>query len=170
MGFADSIAGKIASAKASNGGNFLKDGRYKLEIKALKLEKLYAGLTFIAELGVVESAPVRDDVIPNAVGTTASYIQQLDKREQTAYPNTKAFLLAAADEDESAISAEEFTAFINDATGAKQALKGVLISCETFRKFTKDGKTEMTLPRFTAIKQTDAEVAGRRKALEGAAA
>ena len=172
MGFAEDIAAQIAGSRASNGGNFIRDGRGVLVIKKISIEKLYEGQTFIAELCVVESAPSGEkdekgqEIQPNPVGSTVSFIQQLEKRPQTAFGNTKAFLLAAAEEDEDNITSEEFKAFLDDAKGSKQALRGKLVSYETRRKWTKDKSKLLTLPVFRAYPQTAEDIAARRAAIE----
>jgi len=174
MGFLEEIGGQLAGARAANGGNFIRDGRGVLMIKRVTVEKLYKGQTFIAEMEVIDSHESGDKdekgqlIPPNPVGSTVSFIQQLDARPETAFGNAKAFLLAAAEEEEDQITADQFKVFFADACGTKQALRGKLVNYETRRKWTKDKSKLLTLPTFRAHPQDAADIAARRAAIEAA--
>jgi hypothetical protein len=166
--------GKIATAKPTLGSSIIKDGRYILEIDKLMIETKTGGTFFIAEMIVREAQPLVEGVQPNAVGSKASYVQNLDKH-QSAPGNVKAFLLSLYDEKEpgdpleAAKFSAEFANAVEFSVGNSQPAKGMLIACETYHKLTRDGKKDLTLYRWTPVPANSAtEVQARRQALESA--
>jgi hypothetical protein len=183
MALSKDVFRKIAQASASTGGNWIKQGKYIFETKKLIGEVKQGGPTFIAELVVVSAEPVTDVETPNAVGSTASYVQLLEKHK-SAMGNAKAFLLALDGKEESEVGEEEFVRMLEFYTNSDPKLtmvengqtftvsvnpaKGMRIACETYRqeKRTKPGEI-MTLPRWSTVPQTDEEIAARRQAQAG---
>jgi hypothetical protein len=115
-GMVRGIAKKIAEAKARGGGNFLNPGKGVLIVKALKdgtKPEFYAGETFVAELLVEKCEGFsgqldekgKEKPAGNAIGSTASYVQQFEEYPDTAFGNTKTFLLALLGETEESLAA-----------------------------------------------------------------
>lgn len=110
-----SILGQIAKAKASMGGNLIRDGAYVHTVKRILLEKGFKGWSFKAELLVDEAQKVATvdaqgnptTIEPNAKGSSASMVCNLSKNENAA-GNVKAFICALVDVDENTVSAEDF--------------------------------------------------------------
>jgi len=168
--------GKIATARPTLGSSIIKDGRYILEIDKMMVAAKTGGTFFIVEMIVREAQPLVEGVQPNAVGSKASYVQNLDKH-QSAPGNAKAFLLSLYDEKEPPESdpvalakfVAEFGEAMNFTMGPSQPAKGMLIACETYHKTTRDGKKDLTLYRWTPVPANSApEVQARRQALEAA--
>lgn len=182
MGIKD-VAKKMAEATAAGGGNYLKDGRGVMIVKALKHESLYKGETFVAELQVEASEEIPGLGPCNAPGTTVSFIQQFDEYPDTAFGNTKAFVFALTGEDEASCAKsaadkvakkmkpkewsgdDEFAMLYEELCGPEQPARGMRVRYETFRKMTKKTGKELVLPRWSHIEQTDEQVAEARAAL-----
>lgn len=168
------LAKKIADAKASAGGNNITDGIYIFLIKRLIVEQKFKGTMFIAEVDVVESEKVRDDVEPNKVGTAASYAVNLDSNV-SAPGNMKQFILGTAGLDEATTTSEKFMEELQRLAGEGQGARGMLVACETYRKVTKTGPNagkEGIYPRWSVVSAEDGnsetEIASRRKELDAA--
>ena len=172
----DALIGQIASSRAANGGNYIRDGRYTMMLKSITVEDLFKGDTLVAELEVLESeddstakADNGNPIKANPKGDVVSFIQQFKEHPMTAFSATKALILALLEEDEASCSADQFSKAFKNAVGKDQPLRGTLVKCSTYRKLTKDKSKLLVLPKWTSVPQTEEEIAGRRKALDGAA-
>lgn len=181
------IFNKIASASASGGGNYMRDGKYLVAVWGLELASKFSGPTHIAELEVLEAEASGEKdakgnpVEPNAVGTRMSWVQLLDKHISAA-GNVKAFYLALDGCTESEMPMErlagEYDAsgnctkqgILDIATGKAQPFRGMKIRIETYRKDTKDKSKTLVLPRWSFVSQTPEEVESMRHMLESAEA
>lgn len=165
------ILDRIAGARASGGGNYIRDGQYTFTVLKLLLEQKYGGTCFIAELLVDSSNAVFTDVDPNPPGSTCSFVVNLDGAGKLSAPgNIKQFILALFGMDEAAVGAAEFSTALESMTSDKQPARGMVIGDETFRKFSRGGKNAepdskgrapMTMHRWTTIKQTPDELRAR---------
>ena len=191
MGDLKSLLKQIGNAQASNGGNWIRDGRYILVLDSMSIESKFAGDTFIAELRVEESfddpsaragavypatagegAPIK----ANPTGSTVSVVKPLAGNEiarKLAFSAVKAFVLALTEEedfpDTDEVAATEFVNNLETAIGKDQPLRGAAVKCETFRKWTKDHATLLTLPKWIpVVGQTTETMAARKKALVAA--
>ena len=105
---------KIIDAKATHGGNHIRDGIYIFTILSMTLEAKQGGNMFIVEFHVDESESypdISDDktgkpVLANAAGTTCSWVLNLDKN-QSAGGNIKQFVMALLDETQESVDTEE---------------------------------------------------------------
>lgn len=196
MGVKD-LAKKIATSRSSSGGNHLKDGRGVCIVKALKHESLYKGETFIAELQVEssESVPEARDasgaqIQANAPGSSFSFIQQFDEYPDTAFGNTKSFILTLMGETEESLARsaaatkaelvkagklkagedytadDEFAASYERLVGSAQPARGMRIRFETFRKLSKKSGILLVLPRWETVPQTVEQIAATRAAMD----
>lgn len=183
------LLNKIARSRATKGGNNIKDGKYVFEIKKIIQEKKEDGEMFIVELGVVEceaqpgnferaGKPVWPgvdgaiEVKPNPVGSSPSYVLNLDKNK-SAGGNVKAFVLALVDgedfseEDEKAVA--DFVATVDELIGPTQPARGMLIYDETFRKKIKGGDNAgqpFVGHNWQHVEQTGEQIAERRAKLD----
>jgi len=182
MGIRD-IAKKMAQTTAAGGGNYLKDGRGVLIVKALKHEDLYKGETFVAELLVEVSEELPGCGPCNTPGTSVSFVQQFEEYPDTAFANTKAFIFALTGEDEGTLTKsaadkvarkakpkewsadDEFGELYEALCGADQPARGMRVRYETFRKTTKKTGKELVLPKWSNIQQTDEQIAEARAQL-----
>jgi hypothetical protein len=113
---------RIASASATAGGNWIKDGVYVFAIKEVKYEELFNGLTWVTELIVLAAEPIPGmmevggqpcdagvqgavQVIPSAVGSKVSFTRPL--RIKNAAGDIKMFMLALTNKREEDFDREE---------------------------------------------------------------
>lgn len=168
-------ASQTATARASGGGNFLRDGSYKLAVEKAFVRGDEKGWTFIAELRVLESgAPGYEPpmeggkpVVPNKVGSTVSFVQQ--SKFDSAPGNVKAFALGCL--VTLGYTEEMLTeAKLNDLVQQPaNPMFGIVVGCETFRKPKKSKPSEiLTLPKWKPIQQTKADIKAMREYLAGA--
>lgn len=188
------IFDQIANTKVTTRGNYFNEGSGIVVLTECSYKSLDGGPTFIAEHQIVQSKPNGQlgidgkPTIPNAPGTTATFIQQPAKFPKTAGANIKAYVCALVGIDpDSVIGAEpheQFKAYVNkgevanfaNATraicGPDQVAKGALLAYETYRQSTKAQKAAgrgeyNTYVRFTHIKgQSEDQIFARREALE----
>jgi hypothetical protein len=167
------LLARIAKAQASVGGNIIRDGIYRFGILKMVLEQKFNGNMFIVEFKVLESANVPDiideksgkPVLANGVGTTASYVLNLDKNI-AAMGNAKSFVMALVDEtDESSIDDEDFQMTLDALLGKEQPARGMSIGDETFRKAIKSGANAgkpFVGHRWKHVEETEEQIAARR--------
>lgn len=99
MAISAALAMKIAGSSVSGGGNYFKDGRYRLAVTNLLCEKKFKGTMFISEFRVLESAVEMEGVVPNPVGSSVSTSVNLDTNV-SGFGNVKDFILALLNEKE----------------------------------------------------------------------
>jgi len=163
-----SVFQKIASAQAFQGGSWIRDGRYVLQVKKIECGQKFSGNHFIVEFVVVSCERTEPFADPNPVGSLCSWVLALDKN-LSAPGNAKTFILALLGYD-GEVSVDDLVATIDEITGDKNPAKGMLIHDETFRKPTKaqmaskeaDRSKLFLGHRWSNIKQTDEEIAARR--------
>jgi hypothetical protein len=159
------IAQKIAKAAASNGGNYIKDGRYTFAVTKIEFAEKKVGACFIAEFRVLEAAATEDGVAPNAVGSTCSMVQPIDKFDSAA-GNVKSFICALAGADPKTVTEDEFVETLDELAGEANPGRGMLIKCETYRKLTKKGDKTLVLPRWEHVSQDEKSIEATRKKLD----
>lgn len=150
----------LINTAASRGGQYIKqDGRYIFRIKTKPTLTIKEdGLTFVAELDVVDAAPIRDDVKPHTVGSSVSFIAQLEANKSAA-GNMKNFILGLFNLDESSLSDDAYQEKVNDTLDKGE---GMFIGAETYRKVTKGGPNagkEGVYPNFSFVDQAEASTA-----------
>jgi hypothetical protein len=189
MGNLGKYAEQMKKSRAAGGGDFLRDGSYLLTVLNLKHDNGFKGTKFVAEF-LVDEAEGYDSVqnekgesikvSPNAIGSRPSFVQLYDKFEQTAYGNVKAFLMAldGATEEEFDVmlesrkmktivnGKEEEVGIYDYIVGPDQPYRGAQIKASTFRKWTKNQKTLLVLPKWAHVEQTDEQITARRKELD----
>lgn len=168
-------ASQTATARASGGGNYLRDGKYKLAVeKAFVKNDDKGGWTFIAELRVLEAGPAGyealDDkgkpIVPNKVGSTASFVQQ--SKFDSAPGNVKAFALGCLQNlgyTEESLTEAKLDSLVEQ---PKNSMFGLVVEMETFRKPKKSKPTEiLTLPKWKPTAQTKETIKAMREYLTG---
>lgn len=133
-----SIAEQIANAKANRSGNIIRDGRYLFEVVAVTADKKFKGNMFIAELKVLEAIKTHAAIEPNSVGSTVSYIVNLDDKMGLGIGNAKSFLMGLFGVSEEEISVD----VICEVASEKQPAKGMHIRDEAFSKPKQSKPTE----------------------------
>lgn len=170
---ASKLAAKVAGARASAGGNYIKPGKYEFSILKLMCEEKFGGNFFIFELRVDKSEPVLSGVEPNKVGTFCSYVGNLDTNK-AAPGNAKQFIMALlGEEDESAISADDFANTFDKLTAKDNPAFGLRIADETFEGTIRGGPNAgkpITKHRWAFIETTDEQDAANRATFSKAAA
>lgn len=180
---------KIATATATSirRPNF-RDGIYVVEIRALLSEQKRKGHCFIIETGIITAKesddPSRPGIIPNAPGTIAGVVTNLDTND-SAPGNIKRFILGllGVDEDTMAhdsgalMTAEEKIAQIMatyaDIVSESQPARGMLVYATTYHSIIKSGPNQGKV--FVGVNwdnypnQTDEMIAQRRQLIDGGA-
>ena len=147
------IAEQIAQSKASTGGNYIKPGKYLFEIGLCLAEKKFGGNMWITELVVLESLKTDPAKDPNGVGTSCSFVTNLDKAAGPG--NAKAFCMAAYNVEEEEINVD----VLEETAGAAQPLKFMRIRCEAYDKpvRSKPGSV-FTATKWEHVAPTDADL------------
>lgn len=175
----------VENAQSTQGGNNIRDGKGRLIVDKIVMEKKTNGYFGIAEF-VVESSekvPVQDlktnqvlDIAPNGPGTKCSIAVPLDSPKIKSGPgNWKAFILSLLGYTDAQVAANpgSLKAAMAALRSDAQPARGMLIDFNTYRKMTKDGQTQLTLPKWTHVPPTagndKASITARRAKLEGAA-
>lgn len=172
MGISPALAKKIAEARASAGGNNIKDGQYVMVVKKLLVDQKFKGTFFVAEFDVVDSDKTHATVEPNLPGTDCSIALNLDSNV-SAPGNMKQFFLGLFNKDEATVDSKELVELISKNTGDDQPARGMLVECATYRKVTKTGVNagkEGVYPKWSPASEgnSPAEIAARRKSLDEA--
>jgi hypothetical protein len=172
MGMSPALLKKIAEARATAGGNNIKDGEYVLLVKKIIVDSKFKGTTFIAEFDVVDCEKTHATVEPNPKGTDCSIALNLDTNV-LAPGNMKQFFLGLLGLDEATTPAAKLGEEMSKYTADDQPGRGMLIECSTYRKVTKTGPNagkEGVYPRWYPASEgnSSAEVAARRKVLDAA--
>jgi len=188
----EALLKKIAKSRSTKGGNNIRDGKYLFEVKNIICERKEEGETFIVEFNCVTSEPSPGnfehagkacwpdkpgavEVKPNAVGSSPSYVLNLDKNK-SAGGNVKAFIIALvggedfSEENDAAVA--DFVSTVDEAIGKPQPCRGMLIAAETFRKKIKGGDNAgqpFVGLNWTHVEQDGDAIAARRAVLDKAA-
>ncbi|WP_223645512.1 hypothetical protein [Corallococcus sp. EGB] len=149
---------RIVSAQAQLGAQYLKAGRYRLEVQSIRTKDGFKGLSAIAELKVVSAERTQPATEPNRVGAVISYVENLSDVKKNGGGRFKAFVMALAGAEEAELSLEQLAKF----TGDLQAGAFLPIDCEVFPKVLpeKDGKPGKVIEgyRWSTVTPTDAEL------------
>ncbi len=150
MGMMD-IAAKVAGSTSRGGGNWLTDGAGILIVQALKFgtrPKFYNGDTFVAELVVESSQSYADSAIKaNPPGSVVSFIQQFEEFPQTAFSNTRGFLMSLCGETDASL--EEDARATADRLASDPAFKAQVTSYFKENPSAVDPKTWDAHKQFT---------------------
>lgn len=178
-----SYVDRIVKAKASMGGNVIRDGSYTFAVRKIAIEPSNKGsqVWFKVELYTVESAPVTIDPnllkpneiapVPNSVGSDAVYITDIGA--QVGQSNVKGFFLALLNKTENEVDSNLawLSEQIKKALDPSQPFKGYAIACSTFRKITKTGANAnkpFTGYNWKHVPTSAEDIAALRGLLDGA--
>ncbi len=141
----DDLFGKVAAAQANGKGDNFKDGKGVVLIRELICKKMNEGATFVASTKVVSSEAKGDldpvaktPITPNAVGSTPSWPQKLEKHK-SAPGNVKAFTLALLGFAEAQVQPAQFAEALGRAISKEQPCRGMLLGYETYQQVTRGG-------------------------------
>lgn len=167
-----SFAQQIARARASKNGDYFTAGEGQVHIKSFhhtvngEDEEI-----FVLECVVLESRPVRTDILPNAPGSTCAAVFAVGAHGKVAWGHVKATLRAVAkrpDADGEEIAALA-TQYIEDCHGKEQPsmfpARGIALRYVTKHKTTKKG-IEIDVPYFSPMKQTPEEIKAARAVID----
>jgi hypothetical protein len=160
----------VADASPTQGGNYFRDGRYRLVVERLLCEAKTGGVFFIGEFRVLEAQATEKDVTPNQPGSTVSVAYNLSKTtppgsDRVAQGNAKsliAAILGGLGYTEDQVGQAE----MNTAVDKSQPLRGAVIEAATYKKTSRSGK-ELVLPRFGSVTQTADDIKAMRAKLDG---
>jgi hypothetical protein len=156
---------QIATASATRGGQYIKDGAYRYIIEKCWLENKQNGLCFGMEFAVKTSAKNHATIDPDPVGASVSNVQNFKHKSATG--NVKAFVLAALGLEEHAVSDADFAATLQQIVSEAQPLRGMEVDNITYRQLTRDKTKELVLCRFSHVPgQTAESVAANRAKLD----
>ncbi|WP_141323176.1 hypothetical protein [Myxococcus sp. AB025B] len=150
---------RIATSQATLAAQYLKAGRYRLEVQLIRTKDGFKGLSAIAEIKVVTSERTQPTTEPTRPGLVASYVENLSDSKKNGGGRFKAFLMALAGAEEHDVTPD----FIARFTEAKQAGAFLLVDCDVFPKTLpeKDGKPGKVIEgcRWSNVSLTDTELA-----------
>jgi hypothetical protein len=174
---------KIAKAKASKNGNYVRPGKYLFEVQKVDVFDGYNGTMFLAELIVLESSSTgaRDRagnvITPNPVGSWCSYVVNLGN--ECGPGNAKAFVMALFNEPEEEVTSEVLAELCSvdefkggECTREGQPARFLTIRDEVFDKPQKKKPDQyVTVHRWEHVAPTEAQLKmiGERRAAERAA-
>jgi hypothetical protein len=176
---------KIAKAAATQGGNYLRDGRYRAVLSKLSLDDGYNGARCVAEFVCFKSTKMTGivsvktglpvgDVEPYPVGASFSCVWLLDKHD-AAFGAVKSlvyalFNLTSMPDEEFIQELDNLTQQESEHAHLNNPARGMVIDIETYRHLTKEKKVEMILPRWSHVQQNDADVERMRAWLDARSA
>ena len=170
----EDILDRIANARATENYNRIKKGRYEWIVERFYMEKKRNGMCLIPELRVVSSVKTDPNEDPDPVGTTVSTAWNITTQPDSAPGNVKAFILAVAGLDQSALTPAQVKDLTNEAISAAQPFRGMRVNGETVTRINQGKKNpnnrgqEMVIPNFKHVPgQTAESVAKNRAALDG---
>ena len=186
MGAADRFA-KLADARASQGGNYVKDGSYVLCVTNAKFEEGFEGAVWVTEFKVLESRAMPDVyeaggepcapgtanavlVKPIPVGGEFSFVRPM--KIQNSAGDVKSFMLALTGTKSEDYNRDEFIKACDVVSGPEQKARGFVIRSTTFRK-ANQGRTNtanrgklLVLQKWDSLPNVPAEFQARREAIE----
>lgn len=166
----------MATANASGGGNWIKDGIYKFMVEKVHLHTGQS-TCFIAELRVLEAQADGSvdangkPVVPNAVGSSCSLVCDLVKHA-SAPGNAKAFAIGALG-GLGYTEAQVDEQMMVTICGANNPLRGVVVGDTTYRKPIKSGPNQgkpITLHKWQPLAQDATAIKAGRAYLDQHAA
>lgn len=168
-----SIFAKVAAAKATSKGDYIKGGRGQavvLMCQGKETGELNVP-TFIAEVKILTSEAKPGQMSEGAPapapapGSVCGWVQKFDKKP--AENATKAFILNLLGFQESEVSVEEFVQTMEQLVAKEQPSRGMLINFDTYEHVTKD-KRKMTLVKWGHVVEGNEKeaVAARRAELD----
>lgn len=165
-----SIFAKVAAAKASSKGDFIKGGRGQAVV--LECQGKETGEnntpTFIARLKIVTSEMKVGQLFEGqqaqapTPGSDVAWIQKFDKKP--AEGATKTFILKLLGFQESEVTGEDFITTMEQLCGTAQPARGMLINFDTYEHITKE-KKKMILCKWEHVAEgNDKDSIAKRRA------
>lgn len=172
---------RARTADVYGSGSYINPGQGELIVKSIKMipsTNRKGEVDFIAENIVDECTPyngLKDAAgnpkpEGNVIGSTVSVVCKTDspdeQEKKRAWSDMIKYLQGVTGKDQNAV-ADLLPTLLSEQGEKDQPLRGRRFKYETYEKPTRDEKTIMTLPKFTAVAQDDATVAAVRGQLDG---
>lgn len=128
---------RIAGAQAVVSAQYLRPGKYRLEVQSLKTRDGFKGLSAIAELKVLSAEKTHENE-PTKPGQIVSYVENLSDAKKNGGGRFKAFLMALAGASEEEMDLGMVAKYV----GEKQPGAFLQVDVEVYPKQLpeKDGK------------------------------
>jgi len=141
------IAGSTAKSRAGGGGDDLRDGVYSTIVEKVVVGKMHNGLCIVIAVRIMTAQGVRDDVKPNAVGTTVRFVLNFDdiRTKEVAPKNWRQFLEAFDGVESNSMTADEIAKHTGVVADNESAYAGVEINLTSYRKMKRDKSGESVL-------------------------
>lgn len=169
-----SVFGKIGSADVTQRGDFVRDGKYLLEVSEIRLFQGQSGPTHVAELIVREAVAKKAGVEPNAVGSKVSFVNVIaGKTKDVAPSKIKDFCLTLVGKDVKQTPAQEAASVVERMSGTDtdrekgKLARGMLIRGETYEFTSRAGNHGVGINWTHVPGQTKEERQARAAAQEG---
>jgi len=160
---------RVASAKATNNGQYFRDGKYKLEVIKLKAgtkPEFRSGPTFVGEFLVKEAVQTNPNIQPNATGSSVSvayHIGDENDKDGLGAGNMKAFFNALFNCE--GVTVQQMSTCCNEQPFNEQGqpmavnpMRGSIICTEAFTKPLKNNPNKgFTHHRWEHYFHSDAE-------------
>lgn len=179
MSALEKYANDVEKAQTWGSGNWiLPGGRMLFEVADIFVNEGFKGDFFIAELLVRESSPTgqvgRDGkpLVPNAVGNTCAFSQNLKDQKNGGPSRVKQFLGALVGEPPANITGKQFLACVSEFGVDKShtrvsVCRGMLIRCESMWAPQQGDKSkDVTKTKWITVAQTPEEIKARAAALD----
>jgi len=164
---------KMAQSSATSSGNNLLDGRGRLAIKKFNVDSGFNGTRVVVDAIVCTSQKihVQDmkthevlNITPNPPGSEVNLVHMVGKHV-AAFGALKALVLALYDEKAEDNTDDQLISCMRDLCEGNVGF-GRVVDYSTVRKETVERKVQMVIPKWEAVKQTDADIAAMQKWLE----
>lgn len=160
------IADTTAKSRAGGGGDDLRDGVYSTIVEKIVCDKMHNGLCIVIAVRIMTAQAVRDDVKPNAIGSTVRFVLNFDdpRTKEVAPKNWRAFLEALDGVDQNTMSHTEIDKHTGIVANDETAYNGIAINLSSYRKMKKDKTGESVLPAWKHVPGQTAESIEANKA------
>lgn len=153
------ITEATAKSRAGGGGDNLRDGIYSTIVEKVVCDKMHNGLCIVIAVRIVTAQAVREDVKPNAVGSTVRFVLNFDdsRTKDVAPKNWRQYLEAVDGADQNTMSADEIAKHTEAVAADENAHSGIALGLSSYRKMKKDKSGESVLGTFKHVPGQTAE-------------
>jgi hypothetical protein len=153
------ITEATSKSRAGGGGDNLRDGIYSTIVEKVVCDKMHNGLCIVIAVRILSAQAVREDVKPNAVGSTVRFVLNFDdsRTKDVAPKNWRQFLEALDGADQNTMPAEEISKHTETVANNENAYSGIALGLSSYRKMKKDKTGESVLGTFKHVPGQTAE-------------
>lgn len=174
MGLPAHLIGQITQAatkaRSGGGGDDLRDGTYLCTVEKIACGEMNSGTLIVIAVRIDEALPVRDDVKPNAVGSTVRFVLNFtDPRTKDVAPKAwREFLEALDGADQNTMGSAEISTHTSAVANDENCYRGVQIRLASYRRMNKAKTKELVLGAWKHIAgQSEDTIKARRAVLDG---